>query len=355
VNVSLQIAVAGVYCVLLTLVFVRARRHYLSMPELKRLPREGPLPDCMVVIPARNEEGAIARAVRSLPPDTVIVVDDFSTDNTAKEARNAGAGVLMAPALPRGALGKPNACMAGAQVLTSRWILFADADTWYEPGFLDSAVSAAEAGGLDLLSIQLAFQPKGLLERMLTPYAEALFFSAVHPKSDPVAAFNGQCLLVRRLPYEFFGGHTAVLTSPVDDVRFARLAARHRMKKAVLRTSRLGYVRPYSGWSGFRDGIRRNAFRTTLLDGKIGATIIGAALLAALWLPVLAWLAVSQEWVAASVVFLVWLLLMVPWYRGWVWLAPLGVYLMLHIVVTAAVTVTMDRKIQWKGRSIDNG
>ena len=41
----------------------------------------------MVVIPARNEEGLIGNAVSSLPPDTVIVVDDFSADKTAEVAR----------------------------------------------------------------------------------------------------------------------------------------------------------------------------------------------------------------------------------------------------------------------------
>ncbi len=88
----------------------------------------------MVVIPARNEEGNIGAAVRSLPPDSVIVVDDFSNDKTAEEAREAGAGVLPAPQPLDGAVGKSNACMEGARVLTSRWILFADADTRFEPG-----------------------------------------------------------------------------------------------------------------------------------------------------------------------------------------------------------------------------
>ncbi len=70
-------------------------------------------------------------------------------------AKAAGAGVVDAPKLLRGMLGKPNACAEGARVLTSRWILFADADTWFQPGFLDSAVAAAEAAKMDFLSVYL--------------------------------------------------------------------------------------------------------------------------------------------------------------------------------------------------------
>ncbi len=62
----------------------------------------------MVVIPARNEEGNIGAAVRSLPPDSVIVVDDFSDDKTAEEARAAGAGVSVgAPAAARARWANP--------------------------------------------------------------------------------------------------------------------------------------------------------------------------------------------------------------------------------------------------------
>jgi len=241
VSPSRQIVIATAFSILLALLLVRARLNYVSIPALRRRAQEGPVPDCMVVIPARNEQGSIGRAVRSLPSDTVIVVDDFSEDQTADEARKAGAGVLQAPAMPRGALGKPNACMAGASVLTSKWILFADADTWYAPGFLDSAIATAEGSGLDFLSIQLAYRPRGIMEHILTPYATALFFSGVNPRTDLVAAFNAQCLLVRRQPYEFLGGHGAVLSLVADDVRFAQLTDRHRMKKAMARSGPLGY------------------------------------------------------------------------------------------------------------------
>jgi glycosyltransferase involved in cell wall biosynthesis len=55
----------------------------------------------LVLVPAFNEEGAIARVVESIrrevPAALVIVVDDCSVDTTIQEARRAGARVLALP------------------------------------------------------------------------------------------------------------------------------------------------------------------------------------------------------------------------------------------------------------------
>ena len=53
-----------------------------------------------VIIPALNEEQAIGEVVRAVPADRVyevIVVDNGSTDNTAKQASSAGARVIFEP------------------------------------------------------------------------------------------------------------------------------------------------------------------------------------------------------------------------------------------------------------------
>src|SRR5580698_4352985 len=84
--------------VLLIAFFVRSRLNYLGIPKLPAVKSDA-APDCMVIVPARNEEASIARAVKSFPHDTVIVVDDHSEDGTADVASKAGAGVLKAPDL----------------------------------------------------------------------------------------------------------------------------------------------------------------------------------------------------------------------------------------------------------------
>jgi glycosyltransferase involved in cell wall biosynthesis len=336
--------------VLLALPLWFSRLHYRALAEIKppdagRAPASQP--DCMVVIPARNEEGQIGRAVRSLPPDTVIVVDDFSEDKTAAEAREAGAGVLPAPQPLSGELGKPNACMEGARVLTSRWILFADADTHYQPSFLQAIVSAAEARRVDFLSIYLQPEYHGLGASILAPFAVALYFCGINPRRDPAAAFNGQCVLVRRDPYEFVGGHKSLLTSVCDDIKMAALAQRHRLRFAVALAPLLGHVRIRP------DDFERNARRFALIGFSKGAPIMLAALGFALWLPVLAWLLVAEQWAAAAVFFFLPSVFLGSWY-GWkrAILAPLGIYGMLPILFRGMLGALTHRHLEWKGRVI---
>ena len=242
-------AAAVVFALVSSLLFYRARGNYLRVPLLPRVPPGKTPPDCMVVIPARNEEGVVAGAVKSFPPDTVIVVDDHSTDKTADEAREAGAGVLEAPPL-KGAVGKANACMAGARILTSRWILFADADTRYQEGFLDSLVDAAYHSEAFFVSVRLTPQSKSLTERLIEPYTEALLFSSSRLQRDPAFLFEGQCVLVLREAYEFIGGHTAIWKYLAEDLHLAMLARRHKMGIAVVRAGGLGHARNYSRLEG---------------------------------------------------------------------------------------------------------
>lgn len=329
---------------------MKARLNYLAIPNVPPRPPGPEPPDCMVVIPARNEQACIVRAVRGFPHDTVIVVDDHSEDSTAEAARQAGAGVLPAPELEPGAIGKSKACLAGARVLTSRWILFADADTWVEPGCLDSVVAFAETADVSFLSVYLRPEWETLGERVMGPLALALFFSGVSPRRDPRAVFNGQCLLVLREAYEFVGGHSPVLTSMIEDVKLAALAERHRLKFAVARTSGIGHVRLRDLWSG----IERNAFRFLQVPLRSGVSILFATLTLTLWAPVLAWLLTDRKWLAAGVFALAPTLLLGSWYRNALaaLLAPLAIYAVAPAVFNGLTAALTGRRVKWRGRTI---
>jgi hypothetical protein len=336
---------------LLLLLFLRAWLNLRALPVLKRM--EGTRPaDCMVVIPARDEEEVIGRAVASLPADTVIVVDDESCDQTAKLAREAGAGVLTAPTLPRGAIGKANACAAGAQALTSRWILFADADTWFAPGFLEAAVAACEASGVSFLSIYPKPEPAGFLEHLLTPYLRALYFAGTNPKWNSADAFNGQVVLARRETYEFLGGHNAILRDPVDDIRLARLAERHRVKYALAQAPELCFIRMYRGARGLMQGLERQAVRCHIGSPLMVLVSLFTAGIAMLWLPALIWLLADSQWIAAACFALVPLVCLRSWYRN-TWralFAPLAIYAVVPFLIPALLAGITGRQIMWKGR-----
>src|SRR5258708_7539795 len=145
---------AGLLIVVVSIYFLRkARRNYMMLPELPRGCSGGRV-DVAVVISARNEAHNIARCVGRFAPlgVRVVVVNDQSEDQTAEMAIKAGAEVMAAPALRRPALGKPNACQAGADAAGTKWILFVDADTWYHREFLPSLLTYAEESNLVLVS-----------------------------------------------------------------------------------------------------------------------------------------------------------------------------------------------------------
>ncbi len=85
------------------------------------------------------------------------------------------AALIAAPPLPEGHLGKPNACYAGALASIAEWLLFVDADTWYEAGFAAQFVAYARRERLEMLSAFPRQQTESFFERVLLPYAFALY------------------------------------------------------------------------------------------------------------------------------------------------------------------------------------
>jgi len=119
-------------------------------------PRRGPGPETSaggrriaVLIPAHNEEAAIAETVRAVrsqvqPDDHVLVVADNCSDATAARARDAGADVL--ERIDAALRGKGYALAFGLRHLSARppdLVVFIDADTRVEPGAIRALSACA--------------------------------------------------------------------------------------------------------------------------------------------------------------------------------------------------------------------
>ena len=103
----------------------------------------------VIIIPALNEERAIASVVRSVRPlvDRVIVVDNGSDDQTVEEAQAAGASVVV-----ESVRGYGRACLAGvANAEDADILVFMDGDNADDPADLNAIVAPIEKGEADLV------------------------------------------------------------------------------------------------------------------------------------------------------------------------------------------------------------
>lgn len=354
------LAFAAATALLILYFALRSRRRYTGLPELPPEPEARPEVDYdhVVIIPARNEEKVIARAVSSLAGSTVLVVDDHSTDATARVAEAAGAIVRRAEPLQKGWLGKPNACWTGVGYTESTWILFADADTWFEPGFVHSAINYADRHELVALSVFPKIETPGFFEKMILPYAFGLYFTGVNPVrvnrvGDPEALANGQCLLIKRSAYMFLGGHRAVASSVVEDVAFARLMKRHRSQYLVMRGERLAHVRMYDSLGAIWRGFEKNSFRFLKLNPRTGAWVVASSIVMMTWVPAAWALWYHAEDLALAGFLLTPMLAWAPWYRGWhAVLAPLGILVFQGIALSGMFKNILGLTTDWKGRRV---
>lgn len=110
-------------------------------------------PRTLVVIPARNEERTVARVVRAVRGATglpVLVVNDESTDATARAAREAGAGVLDLP----NRLGAWLATQAGLRYALAQGyehVVTCDADGQHEAGDIENLLQELRPGEADVV------------------------------------------------------------------------------------------------------------------------------------------------------------------------------------------------------------
>jgi glycosyltransferase involved in cell wall biosynthesis len=189
------------------------------------------------IIPARNEEANVARAVESLDGQPqvreIIVVDDQSSDRTAEILAELGKRVeklrvIDISALPAGWVGKNFAAATGAGAAKEDWLLFVDADTQLLAGAAWQAIEDANEHAAALVSYSPEQVMETLAEEILIPFvytrlAERFSFERVNDPALPDAAANGQFLMIRRDAYDAIGGHEAVRTRVLEDVALARL------------------------------------------------------------------------------------------------------------------------------------
>lgn len=336
-------------------------------------------PSVVAVVPARNEEETIGRAVTSLLHQDypgkfhVVIVDDESEDSTASVAAQVAADfraedrlrVERVSARPEGWTGKLWALrmgVAGSEQDPPAFFWFTDADVTHAPDTLRRLVAQAQQRQLDLTSLMVLLQTKTFPERALIP-AFLYFFLMLYPPrwiaDDELrtAGAAGGCVLLKREALLHIGGLEAIRGEVIDDCALAR-AVKNTCGRVWMSTTRKSEsLREYRTFAEIRDLIARTAFTqlrysTLLLAGTVFAMILtyGAPIA----------LLFTHDF-SARILGAVALLLMtlsfapaVRFYRLsllWAPLLPLAALFYTYSTWVSAVRYWLGHGGQWKGRA----
>jgi glycosyltransferase involved in cell wall biosynthesis len=345
---------------------------------------EQPDLELSVIIPARNEERSLPACLASLliqsePGFTlgqqweIIIINDDSIDKTrviAVEAAASHDGVILLDAPPLdlssrgGFTGKSNACWTGAQAARGRHLLFTDADTIHETNDIARSLREADRHKAALLSysprqIVTGFWQHAVMPLVFSELASVYRSKEVNDPARPLAAANGQFILVERDAYFSVGGHRAIGKDILEDVALA-----HNIKRSD-RIIRFRYA---------PEALSTQMYRTTseMIEGwtKNLALLFPKPIVLALWrildlllffgLPALAfgifWLVPWQR----SVILLIWVRTLWRFYSRVarsnfpafdVAISILGIPLFVYLLVRSVIHHRIKKHVAWKGRS----
>lgn len=266
-----------------------------------------PLRDVSVLIPARNEEASIERAVRSAVATgalEVVVYDDGSTDDTPVIlARLAGElptlRIVRGVPLPEGWVGKPHACHQLASLARGRWYFFLDADVCLEADALRRIGDLVARHDADAVTAVPRQETGTWAERLIVPllhlsYTAWLPLPLIWRTHDPrFLAANGQVLCVRAKAYAAVGGFAAVRADVVDDMAFCRNLKLARRRIVFADGFRIARCRMYRGARGVWEGFSKNFYEG--IGGHPAALALVEALHVAAFLLPFAWLALATN------------------------------------------------------------
>jgi glycosyltransferase involved in cell wall biosynthesis len=228
-------------------------------------------PVVSIIVPARNEEANLAACLDSLVSQggvnfEIIVVDDHSIDRTREIAasfQNRGVRVIEAPELPANWTGKNNAVTAGARTAQGEWLLFTDADTVHLPGSLARSLAEVREHQAEMLSyspeqIAVTFWEMAVLPVVFAELARQYPPSKVRDPHSPIAAANGQYILISREAYDAIGGHAAIASEILEDVALAQAVKRSGRKIFFRYAADAVRTRMYRNFAQLREGWTKN-------------------------------------------------------------------------------------------------
>lgn len=173
------------------------------------------MPEINVIIPAYNEADSIAHVIKEIPANVseIIVVNNNSTDNTAKNAKNAGATVLS-----ENRKGYGYACLAGINYIKEKSkqpdiIVFIDGDYSDYPEELSKIIVPIVNDNIDMvigarvdsLREDGSMTPQQIFGNWLATSLMKLFFKANFTDLGPFRAIKYNTLMALNMEDKTYG------------------------------------------------------------------------------------------------------------------------------------------------------
>ncbi|MDG2498113.1 MAG: glycosyltransferase family 2 protein [Flavobacteriaceae bacterium] len=201
-----------------------------------------------VIIPAYNEAKSIAKVIKDLPTfvDEIIVVNNNSTDATAKIAQEAGATVLSEPKPGYG-----NACLKGIEFLNQQKsdtdiVVFLDGDYSDYPEELTKIIAPIIEKNVDFvigsrvkkLREKGAMQPQQIFGNWLATSLMRMFFKSKFTDLGPFRAIKFDTLMCLKMKDPTYGW-TVEMQLKILKQRFSyeEIAVKYRNRIGVSKVS----------------------------------------------------------------------------------------------------------------------
>lgn len=349
-------------------------RAYRPLPP----PGNAPAPPISVLIPARDEEAGVGRAIASVlanpGPLEVVVLDDDSGDGTAEVVRAIAAGddrvrLISGVGLPAGWNGKQHACWRLANEARHDLFVFLDADVRLAPDALPRMARFLEESRTDLASGIPRQETVGLVERLLIPLIHFVLLGFMPIPSmrrttiPSLSAGCGQLFVTRREGYFRAGGHAAIRASRHDGIKLPRAFRAAGLRVDLFDPTDAARCRMYRSAGEVWSGLSKNAGEALAAPGLIvpmSAILLGGQVAPSL-LAVAAILGRPRPWSTAEVatvavaVLAAWLPRFASALRfrqSWAGAAlhPVGVALLVLLQWHALARNLLGRPSLWKGR-----
>jgi len=233
-------------------------------------------PKISILIPARNEQENLPGSINSILKQSyknfeIIILDDNSTDETLKIARNyesenKNISVIEGKSLLAGWLGKNYACYQLSRAASGELFLFMDADVELAKHAISYAVSEYSRKSVKMLTVFPTQKLRTFGERLVVPMMNWLLLAFLplimvyRSKNVKLAAANGQFILIEKEAYENTGGHFALKDSVVEDMSLVKKVKHGGGKVLTALGGDSVFCRMYDGFNSSVRGFSKNFF-----------------------------------------------------------------------------------------------